>query len=56
MPVGESKHLLSEKLVASYAQTRNQKKKNWKKNVSKSRKWTEKNRVNQSRKENIIRI
>ena len=27
MPVGESKHLLSEKLVASYAQTRNQKKK-----------------------------
>ena len=28
MPVGESKHLLLEKLVASYAQTRNQKKKN----------------------------
>ena len=55
MPVGEPKHLLLEKLVASYAQTRNQKKLE-KKNVSKSRKWTEKNRVNQSRKENIIRI
>ena len=26
MPVGEPKHLLLEKLVASYAQTRNQKK------------------------------